>query len=57
MAQAFSIGIFFNAMVGLNENILMYYHETDGITDAYWTCLSAQGDPRQWEGNISLASW
>ena len=54
MFQAFFIGTFFNFLVGANENVLVWYYETDGIGDAYWTCLD-NSDPRQWAGNVSLA--
>jgi hypothetical protein len=55
MFQAFFIGTFFNFLVGVNENILVWYYETDGMNDAYWTCTKSAGDPREWTGNISLA--
>merc|ERR1712096_129129 len=50
MFQAFFIGTFFNFLVGLNENFLVYYFETDGMNDAFWLCP----DPRSFGGNGTL---
>lgn len=36
--QAALIGAMFTILPGLLENFLVYYFETDGMIDAYWTC-------------------
>ena len=36
--QAALIGAVFTILPGLLENFLVYYFETDGMIDAYWTC-------------------
>jgi hypothetical protein len=36
--QAFLIGAVFTILPGLLETFLIYYYETDGMIDAYWTC-------------------
>ena len=56
MFQAFLIGTLFNAAVGLNENFLVWYYETNGMQDAYWRCPEVVGDPTLWDGNVSLAT-
>ena len=43
--QACCIGVFFTAIPGMIENILVLTYETDGLVDAYWTCPNIFGDP------------
>ena len=38
VAQACLIGVVFTALPGLIENYLGWWFETDGLTNAYWTC-------------------
>ena len=54
--QAALIGAVFTILPGLWENFLVYYFETDGMIDAYWTCpFEKPGQRRQ--GDIGDTEW